>query len=79
MHGSSASRWRIAFERGRGREPRHRVTGDDDIPRLALERRGQRRHVLDPFEIDIVAAALQRADHERLVLGRVLDQQELKS
>ena len=67
------------LERRGSREPGHRVTGDDDVPGLAIERPGQRRGIFDASGMDIVAAALKRAHHERLVLARVFDQQQLKS
>ena len=66
------------IERHRGRQRGHRVFGDGDVPRLAFQRRGQRNRSVHALVHDVVAAARQRTHHERLVDGRVLDQQQSK-
>lgn len=66
------------IERHGGRKRGHRVVGDGDVPRLALQRHGQRERRVHALVHDVVAAARQRAHHERLVGRRVLDQQQSK-
>ena len=50
--------------------------GNRDIPRLPIQRVGERGRIVDPLVHDVVAAVVERAHHERLVGRRVVNQQE---
>ena len=75
MKGMSGSRSRRSSSAARAAEPRHRVVGNREIPRPAVERRRERFGRLHALEDDRVAASGQRTDHDAASVFRRLNQE----